>query len=145
MKGGGWIERRYAYDGEFLGPPEKYRPLLPVNIRTNKEHCLNDINVLVDSGAEDTILDADLAPDLDVPLIETNFKLLSGLGGKVKGYRAYISLQVRDLPDFEELEVFFVKDLAIAGILGKNFFSKFDVCFERSRGIFSVRETESEE
>lgn len=129
--------KKYHY---FLALREEIkRPYLSFKVRRPDGESV-PWTAIVDSGARDTVLDSELASLLGIPCLDTNFKLVYVGGKKYRGYPGKIRICPDSFQDYIDLDVLFIKGFGFSGVLGQeDFFTKFDVCFEYARGIFSIR------
>lgn len=98
-----------------------------------------ELKVLLDSGAEVTLLRASTATQLDITLEKTSVKLRSADGGllKVAGIAKKVPILVEQETFFHDFIV--VYDLGYEGILGSDFFSKNNVSLEFGTGISELK------
>lgn len=114
------------------------RPLIPLVLRAVSASPLLD--GLVDSGSDDTILNAELASALGISLNKCPRVPLGGIGsGQQIGYRAEVTFVFEDLKYEYTSEAVFAAIPHFSVILGQNdFFQHFNVLFEASKGTFTV-------
>lgn len=110
-----------------------YRPIIKIGI---KGKAIADYEVLIDSGADDSVLPEELAQIAGVELDKNNSKEFRGLGGgSLSGYKnknvVILSLGGHDF----SADLYFCKGFSSGyGILGqKGFFNKFRVRFIYSK------------
>lgn len=109
-----------------------YRPIIKIGIRGK---TAVDYEVLIDSGADDSIFPEELAQIAGIELDKDNFKKFKGLGGGfLTGYRnknvVILNLGGHDF----SADLYFCKGFSGHGILGqRGFFNKFRVRFIYSK------------
>jgi Aspartyl protease len=134
----------YSY-GHWTDAPTTdviYRPFIPIVPRANGEELL-PINGLIDTGANRSFIDLELAEVLGFDFKGLPSKPVGGLGGSGgKGWSATISVYVPDF-DFEYTShVIFTKLDEQIMILGqRDFLKEFDVLFQAKKNKFTVYKT----
>lgn len=109
-----------------------YRPIIKIGIRGRSTVYYE---VLIDSGADDSIFPEDLAQIAGIELDKNNYKEFNGLGGgKVRGYKnknvVILNLGGHEFPS----DLYFCKEFSGNGILGqRGFFNKFRIRFAYSK------------
>lgn len=109
-----------------------YRPIIKIGIRGK---TAIDYEVLIDSGADDSVFPEDLAQIAGIELDKSSYKEFKGLGGgSVKGYRNK-NVVILNLGGHEfSADFYFCKGFVGHGILGqRGFFNKFRVRFLYSK------------
>lgn len=95
--------------------------------------------MLVDSGAQDTLVHADIAPILGIELLEGKRQKIGGVTGTGVGYIHRIHIEIEELGDSIPVDAIFVPKLGTDGILGQtDFFTRYDIKFEKRRLLFSL-------
>lgn len=127
----GWT--RFGYTS-FSDPESReliYQPTIEVRLRNSHNGGSDIARLLVDSGAQDTLIHADLAIPLGINLATCERREVKGLGGITHG-RIH-SLEIEIIKNREKIiipEVYFVEGLGTTGILGQlDFFSKYAIEF----------------
>ncbi len=129
---------RYKRYGKTL------RPVIPITL-VNKDKKIS-YEVLVDSGADLCIFDAELAEVLDINLKNAPMREVFGVGGKASVYYFHkITIEVGGWP--YEIEAGFMKSVAgnvmPYGLVGQNgFFDKFTVKFDLTKEEIELKKRE---
>lgn len=128
--GRGWTDFKYS---SFTDPDTRekiYQPTIETRL-INHNGDSDLARLLVDSGAQDTLVNADIAILLGIDLSKCPEKEVKGLGGKTMGRVHPLKIQiVKNNETIEVPEVYFVKELGTTGILGQlDFFNKYVVQF----------------
>ncbi len=121
-----------------------FRPIIPVTLFFKGNSV--SYEVLIDSGADDCVFDAELTKILHLPLDEEKEKSFGGIsGGEIKAYRQGVEMSVGGI--LYITEVYFSPNLAKMGygILGqRGFFDHFRVRFIYSKKVVEItKETKS--
>lgn len=94
---------------------------------------------LIDSGADKSLLNTEIAEEIGLDLDESQLENFSGIeGGKLEARIANIRLQIAG---FEEIKIVagFVNSATVGVILGQEgFFDEFRIKFERDYGVFEI-------
>ncbi|MBU1000155.1 retroviral-like aspartic protease family protein [Patescibacteria group bacterium] len=120
-------------------PKQKWvsRPYIPLKIIGQKG--IWEGYGLIDSGADKSLLNTEIAEEIGFDLNESQCENFSGIeGGKLKARVARIRLQIAG---FEEIKIAvgFVNSAAVGVILGQEgFFDEYRIKFERDHGIFEI-------
>jgi hypothetical protein len=89
------------------------------------------VRILIDSGAQDTLINAELAKILGINLTTCPEEEVKGIGGRKKG--RYHPVEITIIKNGEKVQVpkaYFVKDLGTTAIFGQlDFFSKYVIQF----------------
>jgi len=127
-------------DPKFREVSSAFRPIIPVTLSFKGSSV--GYEVLIDSGADECVFDAEIAKVLHLPLIEEKEKSFGGVGGsEIKAYRQGIEMGVGGASFVTE--VYFSPDLSKLGygILGqKGFFDHFRVRFIYSKKTVEITE-----
>ncbi len=132
MERKGWVDFDYQLDSDEIP-----RPFISFKLRCLGSSSNIEASGVVDSGAERTLLIADFAQALDIRLTEITKVPIYGLGDddKTYGYPATVELLVDGFDEYVEMNIFFVKDLKVSGLLGQGqFFNQFNVSFDKRNG-----------
>jgi hypothetical protein len=109
-----------------------YRPIIKIGI---KGRITVDYEVLIDSGADDSVFPEELAQIAGIELDKSSYREFKGLGGgSVRGYRNR-NIMILNLGGHEfSADFYFCKGFVGYGILGqKGFFNRFRVRFLYSK------------
>lgn len=135
-EGDGWREYDYSHIWH-----EKYgkvhRPMYQVKFSngTNSFWSLS----LVDSGAGALMINSEFAEILGINLQLCTEIEIGGVGS-AKGYTCDISIEIEEFGIQEKVSVIFSDNLPFSALLGQDdFFSWFDVRFEKGNGKFYLR------
>ncbi len=114
-----------------------YRPLVPVLLSGPTDSLV--LEALVDTGADITVVDIELAPVLGVILDERRTVTVSGLAGKTIGYQASITCTIGDQV-FLKVPVLFAKLAPQSyGVLGHaGLFDRMKLTFEFHKRQFTI-------
>lgn len=117
------------------------RPFVPFLIRVKDGTTEEEWSAVADTGAERTLLDAELADVLGVALLESTGEPVYGLGTEqLIGYPAFVEVQVKGFSEWVPIKVFFVRSLGTSGVFGQgSFFTEFDALFEKRTNHFCLR------
>ncbi len=115
-----------------------FRPIIPVTLSFKGNSV--GYEVLIDSGADDCVFDAEIAKILRLPLDEEKEKSFGGISGsEVKAYRQGIEMSIGGISYIAE--VYFSPNLTKMGygILGqRGFFDHFRVRFIYSKRVIEI-------
>jgi hypothetical protein len=96
---------------------------------------------LLDSGANLSLFPAEIAEYLGLSLESGRPIYLSGIGGRILGYRHQVSLAV-ETTAFQATIVFSAEFISSFNILGRdNFFKKFRITFNERQRFVEIEET----
>lgn len=113
------------------------RPYIPLKIIGQKG--IWEGYGLIDSGADKSLLNTEIAEEIGLDLDENQLENFSGIeGGKLEARLAKIRLQIAG---FEEIKIVagFVNSAAVGVILGQEgFFDEYRIKFERDYGTFEI-------
>lgn len=114
----------YPYEKHY----GQFFPTIPLHIISSKEKFFTA--ALIDSGAVVSIFKADIAHQLDIEIEKGQEIILGGVGGRIKGYRHKIKVQIsqRTL----EIPVVFSHEYLVSfNLLGRDtFFENFQITFD---------------
>ncbi|HEY4482820.1 MAG TPA: hypothetical protein VI953_01470 [Candidatus Paceibacterota bacterium] len=132
---------KYDYLGSPQSDPAKpwrWRPWLEVQFIGEHGKKLKTVG-LVDSGADEILLDEKLAPVLGVDLEKCEHGTTMGIGGEQQHFRRTIlDLLVKHMEEPIRVPVCFTK-LSVACLLGQEgFFDDYKVRFERDHKTFEL-------
>ena len=133
-----WIKLPYLCRPE--GPPAGFRCDFPIiSIQIIRDKKVFETVGLIDSGCQRTHINHDIADFLGIDPHEGTKTNTSGITGMSEGFSTSIQMKVKDGGDVFGAPVVFVKGLPVAVLLGQeNFFEKFNVRFEKSKGFFYI-------
>jgi len=111
----------------------------------NKNKSINQL-ALIDSGANVSLINSEIALFLGIDLSHCQKKSISGIvGGSMEGYLCNILLKVDQFDEKIEIPVLFVENLNFTMLLGQNgFFDHFKVGFNRKDQRFSLMSIDEE-
>lgn len=132
-----WVAFPYTRD---INREQLPRPFIPIEVRARDGQKIETVLALADSGAVDTVLDATVASNLGIRLLNWGNKVRIYVGGKeYMGYPETVEMRVEGFRDFLRMEVFFVKGFELTGLLGQeHFFVQHHICFDRSRNTAHI-------
>jgi len=122
-----------------FNPRQKWisRPYIPLKIIGQKG--IWEGYGLIDSGADKSLLNIEIAEEIGLDLDESQFENFSGIeGGKLKAKITKIRIQITG---FEEIKIVagFVDSTAVGVILGQEgFFDEYRIKFERDNGTIEI-------
>ena len=112
-------------------------PTVPLEISFNGKGLKT--SGLVDSGCTLTHVNEAIALALGLELAACKEAPTTGISGSAVGHLAMASILIDGHGEAFESRVLLVKDLPVAVLLGQdNFFEKFNVKFEKSKGTFAI-------
>ncbi len=115
------------------------QPMLEVKILPALGFLPFNTRMLVDSGAAETLLDAQIGEAIGLDVYSGKALRVGGITGSATGYSHLVQIELVGLKDILSVNVIFVPKMGASGLLGQvDFFSKYNVCFEQSKNIFSV-------
>ena len=117
-----------------------YTPIVPI-VFTNPETKKSvTIDCLIDSGADDTIINARFAKLLGIDLSAGNEKLFQGIShAPVSAYEHPVTVQIERDTHTYPITCAFLPDLRTNGLLGQNgFFDNYKVTFEKYKKRFEI-------
>jgi hypothetical protein len=134
-----WI--KYSYDCRFdLNGGKSICDTPNIEVEVSCENKSFKVFGLIDSGCQITHIDVEVAKQLGIDLSSCKEIGVAGVikGAKSKGYFSKIYIKLKDHGDkFESPAI--ITDMPIPLLLGQNnFFDKFKVKFEKSKGTFEL-------
>jgi hypothetical protein len=134
-----WTKFSYSASIDFETYETIHEPTLEVKI--SQGNFSMPTRMLVDSGAQHTLLNADFAPTLGIQLDKCDKMKVGGITGSADGYIHSIKIQIPKIKKTISTTAIFVAGLGTTGLLGQiDFFSKFEVKFERNKLSFYLKE-----
>lgn len=116
-----------------------HQPTLEVKIIPSEGSLPFTTRMVVDSGATETLLDAEIGKAVGLDVVSGVPKKVGGITGSTTGYEHRVQIDLVDLDDVLEVDVIFVPNMGASGLLGQDtFFSRYDVRFEKRRLKFAV-------
>ena len=112
----------------------QFFPTIPIHIISSKEKFYTA--ALIDSGAVVSIFKADIAYQLGIEIEKGQEIILGGVGGRIKGYRHKIKVQINQM--ILEIPVVFSHEYLVSfNLLGRDtFFENFLITFdEENRNV----------
>jgi hypothetical protein len=135
----GWQRFPYQISVDFYTWETIYQPVL-TNIIASNGHLKMPLDMLVDSGGQDTLLHADFAPTLGIDLSKCKKRTLGGIAGTVEGFVHPVTFTFQKPKDTFTVDVTFVPKLGTTSILGQiDFFPRYYVKFDRSTSGFFLK------
>lgn len=111
-----------------------------LKVKLHNETFSFPTRMIVDSGADDTLLNADIAPSLGINLLTCLDQKVGGITGSSTGYIHKVNIEIPELGGVIEVDAIFVPKLGTSGLLGqRELFSKYDVQFQKSKLKFYLR------
>lgn len=134
------MKKEYRYSGVIRGSEIVYRPILGI-VLTRGDRQYETV-ALLDSGADSSVADADLAIFLGIDPLHCRKGNVTGIVGSAReSFVAPISVSVEGFDGTFNVDMTFVKGANTSIILGQNdFFSLFKIYFEKRRRKFSLEE-----
>ena len=132
-----WIKYPYTLfptrNGSFLS-----KPLLEIEISANG--ITNKQRAIVDSGADMTMMRADIAEVLDIDKSKCNITKVGGISGPpVDCFVCDVNIKVEHFDEPFTASVLFVPNLNVNVLLGQDdFFKNFRVKFEKDHNTFEI-------
>ena len=106
-------------------------PIVPITVSHGEKKLRTE--GLIDSGASFSVFSADIAEYLELPLETGSVVHLSGIGGRILGYRHEINLAVETVT-FRAVVVFSADFISSFNLLGRdNFFEQFRITFDEKQ------------
>ena len=130
-------EKSFDYSGyKARGGAYSLRPQILAKLYGNGQP--QDIVCIIDSGSDNTVINAEYAPMLGIDLSKCPTADMGGvIDSGIKGYVATVRIEFDQFPEEFKFNVRFVKNMAIDAILGQSdFFEAFKVRFEKKRRKF---------
>ena len=115
-----------------------YKPVVPVNFKFRDKTIA--YQALIDTGADMTIIHAEIAQQLGIDLDKCDKHTFGGIGGQCSGYLVKIDLEIGGII-FKNVPVIFSDDIAPFGfgILGhQGLFDKVKLVFELGKKQFEI-------
>ncbi len=121
-----------ARDSSQRGKPV---PLIPIKLFDHRKVASFECYALVDSGADKSLFNAEVARELTIDLRNAPEEPFSGIeGGVLMAKMANIFIQVTGDDKVFDIPVGFIENLNLFGILGQEgFFDQFTVTFKRRK------------
>lgn len=118
---------------------DQYRPVIDVNLSCGA--ITFPITAIIDSGADMTLISADIAPVLGIDLSQYPKDRITGI--VAGGSDAYLVPVTMVIPEFKDdpvdTKVLFVPGLVTGMLIGQEgFFDKFQVSFDKRRKKFKL-------
>jgi hypothetical protein len=130
-----WKDFRYSASFDFKLFAAVHQPMLKVKLSNGSLPFPTEM--LVDSGAHHTLVDADVATVLEIDIKKCLEIEVGGITGSTTGYKHQISIDLIDLKDVFPADVIFVPKLGTSGILGQDvLFKRYNVKFEGHKLAF---------
>lgn len=130
-----WKEFKYSYVPfrADLG----YRPYLHVQVSIGGESL--NIYPIVDSGAQHTLINCELAPLLGV-VLDKSTVMVGGVGkGNLPGFETSAILEFLDYNNQKIISPVIFTELPVDMLLGQNaFFKNFNILFQGREGVFKL-------
>jgi hypothetical protein len=130
---------KFRYDTRYTEQGFEMVPRVPVIFRNPKTGMEIPVFCLVDSGASEILINAEIAKALGIEIIKGKQVTYGGIGGEQGGYRHTVTMQL--MGDKQEFEVGCgVVDFPLYdGLLGQiGFFDNYKVIFEKYKKRFEV-------
>ena len=133
---------KFAYLKQ-LGPrpnaPWISRPMLPVRLFNGDNHL--DILALVDSGADYSLFNIEIAAALGIDLSSAEPHKTLGIGGEpIETVYVPIELEVKGAGERLTVEAGFINSKGVPALLGQHdFFQSYKVTFERAKERFELK------
>lgn len=114
------------------------RPLIVVRIFGKKG--VWEGYALIDSGADRSLFNLEIAKDIGLDLTESQVENFSGIeGGSLKARLHEVKLQIVGMEEKIKIVAGFVRSDAVSAILGQDgFFDNFRIKFERDHGVIEI-------
>lgn len=114
------------------------RPLIPIRVIGPKGKW--EGYGLIDSGADKSLFNIEIAKDIGLNLEYTQIENFSGIeGGRLKAKLVKVKIQIMGMEEVSELTVGVVESSVVGVILGQDgFFDAYRVKFEKDLGIVEV-------
>ncbi len=114
-----------------------HQPMLKVKLRSGQLPF--PTRMVVDSGAEDTLIDAEMAAIIGIDITKCTQQKVGGISGSTTGYVHAVSIEIEGFDDPLEVNAVFVPKLGTSGLLGQaDLFAQYNVKFEKSNLSFSL-------
>jgi predicted aspartyl protease len=130
---------KFRYDTRYTEHGFEMVPRVPIIFRNPKTGMEVPIFCLVDSGASEILINAQVAKMLGIEMEKGKKYIYGGIGGEVEGYRHKLTMRL--MSDKQEFAVACgVLDLPMYdGLLGQiGFFDNYKVIFEKYKKRFEV-------
>lgn len=114
------------------------RPYIPIRL-TGPEGFWEGYG-LIDSGADRSLFNIQIAEKIGLNLGESHFENFGGIeGGVLKAVLKKVKIQIIGMDETIEITAGFVKSEGVAAILGQDgFFDAFRIKFEKDHGIVEI-------
>ncbi len=133
-----WKDFPYSASWDFRLNLTIHEPTLKAKLRSGSQ--MMPTQMLVDSGAQDTLIHADFAPALGIDISKCPTQRVGGITGAREGYVHSVLIEFPGLSDSITVNAIFVPDMGINGLLGQlDFFSAYYVRFDRPNLKFSLK------
>lgn len=114
------------------------RPYIPIRLTGPKD--IWEGYALLDSGADRSLFNIQIAEKIGLELIQTPEENFGGIeGGSLKAKLHKVKLQIAGMDQGIEILAGFIDSSGVAAILGQDgFFDEFRIKFEKDRGIIEI-------
>jgi hypothetical protein len=113
------------------------RAEIKVSLLDTQDDKVFDLSVIVDSGADVTVISSSYAVSLGVDLTRIKEVEIKGISHCVKGRPAKVKIHLPQLKDTFEIPVLFVDDPMTDMVLGREaFFDRYSIRFDTSNDYF---------
>jgi len=136
---------KYRYTSFF--PPDKTlkwikKSIVLIEVFGPKDS--KNFYALVDSGADCSLFNIQVAEVLGIDLSNARLVKLTGISGQIDGYRLEkIKVKVDGLNESVEIPVCFIKSPTVSLLLGQEgFFDKYRIKFEKDHDTFEITSVE---
>lgn len=114
-----------------------YYPMIDVSLRRKGKSLT--LKALVDSGASVSLFRPEIAWHLGIDILKGKKVHLSGIGGRITGYKHFVNMVVGD-KRFRGIVVFSHQFKASFNLLGRsNFFVPFEIMFAEKKRLVVLR------
>lgn len=114
-----------------------YFPIIPV--RLHFKNKIFDTSALIDSGATVSIMQENVAKNLEIDVEKGEETFLGGVGGRIKGYSHKLFIEISGKNKFNLPVVFSHEYHASFNLLGRNgFFTQFKIIFDEKNKIVEL-------
>lgn len=133
---------KYKYTSFF--PPDRTlkwikRPMILIEVFG--PNGSNKFSALIDSGADCSLFNVEIAEMLDLDLSKGRSVDFAGISGKITGYRLEnIQIKIEDFDKPIKIPVCFVRSKTVGLLLGEEgFFDKYRIKFEKDHDAFEIK------
>lgn len=115
--------------------PWKFLPLIPIRIFNNRRDTFLEILALMDSGAEKSVFNEEIAKALEIDLSEAREEKFTGIeGGVLRAKVKNIALRIVGGKEIVGIPVGFLENAGFSAILGQEgFFEQFAITFNKKK------------